>query len=137
MSNDFARQLQALLEEKVEKIVDQVHDAALEVELLGINAMRHRIDAAETNWGKARQAGWAGPARPSAGRRETDEMYKAVTGETNRVSDTRIIIQWGWQNPEDYYFIQEHGSPKIEGMEALHYSLHIADDDLTALVRKI
>lgn len=137
MSAEFGAQLRAMLEAKEREIIEKVFDAALEVELLGINAMRHRIEAAETNWGKTRQAGWAGPARPSAGRRETDKMYDAVTGETNRVTDTRIVIQWGWQDPEDYYFIQEHGSSKIEGMEALHYSLHIADDDLTALVRKI
>lgn len=137
MSADFGAELHRRLEEIETRIVDRIHEIALQTELHGINAMRHRIEAAETDWGKTRQAGWAGPARPSAGRIETKKMYDAVTGETNRTGNERIVIQWGWQDPEDYYRWQEHGTKHIEGMEALHYSLHIADDDLTAGVRRL
>lgn len=134
----LADQIRAKIARVEERVTEQVFDAALETELVGIGAMRDRIEAAETDWGRARQAGKHGPARPSAGRIETGDMHNKVTGETNRVSDTRIIVQWGWQDPEDYFFIQEHGlGGKIAPMEALHYSLHIADDELTARVKGI
>lgn len=133
----LGRDLERLLERRVTNIVDQVHDVALETELHGINAMRHRIEAAETDWGKARQAGWAGPARASAGRIETGKMYDRVTGETSRTDNERIVIRWGWQDPEDYFRWQEGGTKRIEGMGALHYSLHIAEDDLLGGLEKI
>lgn len=119
------------------RIVDQVHDVALNTELVGISAMRDRIEAAETNWGRQRQAGMHGAARPSAGRIERGDMYNAVTGETNREGNERIVIQWGWQDPEAYYGYQNDGTKHIEGMDALAQSLHIADDDLVAGVRRI
>lgn len=142
MSRDFGRDLKLAIAKIVEDVADQAHDAALDVELTGIGAMRQRVETAVTPWGSARQAGLvagprgAGVSRESAGRRETDEMYSAITGETNRQGN-RIVTQWGWQDPEAYYLYQEHGTNKIEPMEALHYSLHEAEDELTARLKRI
>ena len=142
MTSNFGRDLRLAIAKIVEDVVDQAHDAALNVELTGISSMRQRIDTAVTPWGSARQAGLvAGPRgrtepRESAGRRETDEMYDAVTGETTREGN-RITTQWGWLDPEAYYLFQEHGTDKIEPMEALHYSLHDAEEDLMARLKRI
>ncbi len=143
--SQLGAELQALLEQKVRQVVEDVHDAALETELVGISSMRNRGTTAVTPTGSARQAGLisgpAGPSPPHAGRRETDQMYNAITGKTDLVSETRdgarIETVWGWEDPEDYYFYQEHGTDKIEPMEALHYSLHDAEDDLTARIKRI
>lgn len=134
-----------MLDNIVHEIVMEVHDAATEAELVGIGSMRNRVTTAVTATGSARQAGLisgpAGPSRPHAGRRETDQMYNAITGKTDLVSETpehsRIETVWGWEDPEDYYKYQEHGTDKIEPMEALHYSLHDAEDDLTARIKRI
>jgi len=130
-SNNLGRDLRLMLKGIVEKVANEAHSVALNVELEGIGSMRQRIDEATTDWGKARQGGWvggkAGPSRPSAGRRETNEMYNKVIGWTDWDEPTRIEIHWGWEEPELYYLIQEHGGDAfdtvIEGMESLRHSL--------------
>jgi hypothetical protein len=128
-SSNLGADLKAILEKVVADVTNQAHSVMLDVELEGISSMRQHIDESETDWGRSRQGGWAsGPAgpgaRPSAGRRETDEMYNKVIGWTDWDEPTRIVTTWGWENPEAYYLYQEHGTDKIRGMEALHYSLH-------------
>ncbi len=144
-SNNLGRDLRAILSKIVEDVANQAHSVALDVELEGIGSMRQRIDEAETEWGKARQGGWAsgpaGPSRPSAGRRETNEMYDKVIGWTDWDEPTRIEIHWGWEEPELYYLIQEHGSDAfntvIEGMESLRHSLDASLPLLEQGLRKI
>lgn len=145
MAKGFGDQLRAIIEEKIHQVVMDAHDAATETELVGISSMRQRVTTAVTATGSARQAGLisgpAGPSREHAGRRETDQMYNAITGKTDLVSESpehsRIETVWGWEDPEDYYAYQEHGTDQIEPMEALHYSLHDAEDDLTARIKRI
>lgn len=142
MSINLSAQLRAAIEKEIDQITLEVHDAATNTELVGIESMRNRVTTAVTPTGSARQAGLisgpAGPSRPHAGRRETDKMYNAITGKTDHEPGSRRIeIVWGWEDPEEYYFYQEHGTDKIEPMEALHYSLHEAEDDLTARVKRI
>lgn len=141
MTASFGESLRGLIERIVEDVTNQAHDAALDVELTGISSMRNRVDTAVTPWGSARQSGLvSGPggpgAREHAGRRETDQMYKAITGETTREGN-RIVTTWGWEDPEAYYLAQEHGTEKIEPMEALHFSLHDAEDELSARLKRI
>lgn len=137
--SNLSADLRKIFERVVEDVANKAHSVALNVELEGLASMRQHIDESETNWGKARQGGWvAGPrgpgARPSAGRRETDEMYNKVIAWTDWDEPRRIEIHWGWENPEAYYLYQEHGTDQIRGMEALHYSLHasipLLDDGL-------
>lgn len=141
MSGNLSQALRLAIARIVEDVTNQAHDAALDTELDGIESMRNRVDTAVTKWGSARQSGLvsgpSGPgARPHAGRRETDAMYNDITGETTR-EGTRIVTTWGWQDPEAYYLMQEHGTDKIEPMEALHFSLHDAEDALTARLKRI
>ncbi len=125
---DLSRGLRDILKKIADDVTNQAHTVAINVELDGLASMRQHIDEDTTDWGKARQGGWvsgkAGPSRPSAGRRETDEMYNKVIAWTDWDEPRRIEIHWGWENPEAYFLYQEHGTDKIRGMESLHYSLH-------------
>lgn len=123
-----------------EEQIEHGKSAAVEMANLGAELMQDRIHAAETEWGRARQAGTAWPgkgARQFAGRIEDGDMIAAVDSRIVSEGSDFIEVAWGWEDPEDYHLYQEHGTDSIAPMESIAHSLDIVEDGFDARLRGI
>ncbi len=130
---------EAWVERQKAEAFDLMQDVALE----GESAAKEQLFAATTAWGQARVAGEvSGPKgtptpREHAGRFERGDMHDDITSVAEYVGKDVIEARWGWEDPEDYYLYQEHGTDRIAPMEALSTSLVKAEDYLKAGLDKI
>lgn len=124
-----------------DSVHDQARTAMEQTGDEGAERVREIVHLKTTDWGQARTRGVGGPPRPYAGRIESSDMLDAVDTRTSVESDGTIETRWGWQDPEDYYMVQEHGFPdfdtKIEGMQSLVTSLEEAENTLQAKLGRI
>lgn len=112
-------------------IVDKAFDAMQDMALDGQSQMKEHLLAAETDWGRKRVAGEVGNGpREHAGRYETGHMYDSITSVAEWISKDIIEARWGWEDPEDYFLYQEHGTDHIAGAESIQYSMDRAEDIL-------
>lgn len=146
---DLARQFQGSADEIVasarrwqNEVISGAKDEVIQLADEGAEAMRERVHTAVTAWGSARQAGLVGgEARAHAGRIETGDMIGAIDSRVIEDSPSAIEVAWGWEDPEEYYLVQEYGydefDTKIMPMEALHISMDTVDDALPARIAKL
>lgn len=133
------RQMELFYELWRTDILDHAFDAMQDVALDGESQMKERLLAEEsfTPWGRKRVAGEVpGPkgapaSREHAGRYEGGKMYNTITSEAGWIDPDKMLeARWGWQNPEDYFLYQEHGTKKITAAESIQFSLDRAEDIL-------
>jgi len=92
---------------------------------------KHTLDTATTTWGNFRKS----QGRESAGRRERDTMYDAITS-TVKAGRTSVVGEWGWlRGALKYFLVQEHGSGTIGAANSLAQSKVQADQNLAAQVK--
>lgn len=80
-----------------------------------VKDQKRLIDQAETPWGRLRKS----QGRASAGRRETDRMYDAVTGDVDP-GPKQVEGRWGWLfDFEKYFEYQDAGTGKIAAANSM------------------
>lgn len=89
------------------------------------------LDTATTPWGRFRQ----GQGRSSAGRRETDTMYDAISSDLS-VGRGEVVGEWGWLGLFLKYFeYQDNGTGRIDAANSLAESFVKAEQSLAAKVK--
>jgi hypothetical protein len=89
------------------------------------------LDTATTPWGRFRQS----QGRASAGRRESDTMYDAISSDLT-VGRAEVVGEWGWLGLFLKYFeYQDNGTGRIEAANSLAQSFVKAQQSLAAKVK--
>lgn len=99
---------------KLDIMNDVVYDEAVtfveQAADVGVEATRFALDAATTPYGEKRFAAGRGG---SAGRNDTGNMINSVEAISAYIDTDGVSIEFGWQDPEDYFYAQELGSNRI------------------------
>jgi len=124
---DFA----AFAEREKKRIIAECDLIVTEVVQDAVAEQKHILDTATTSWGDFRK----GQGRPSAGRREDNVMYDAITSDVT-TSRTEVVGEWGWLNKFlEYFKYHDAGTARIGAANSMADSFIKAEQDLKAKVK--
>lgn len=124
------------LGEKIGNIQAQTVDAVADVmrdEMANAAFLQARLlEAAETPFGRERFARGQGNG---PGRDDTGNMIDSIEHEV-RVEGNTVIGEWGWDDPDRYIMIQEHGLARMDAANSLAGSFVATRESVRASLKR-